>query len=106
MNSLRGVDPTLAFYAEQLIAFGAVAGFQPRITSGRRTFAEQKKLYDRFISGHSALPAAPPGRSKHEFGLAVDMTANSLPGLTWLGTVWRSWGLTWGAPSDPVHFEL
>jgi len=106
MNSMRGVDPVLAFYAEQLIAWAASVGLGPQLTSGRRSGSEQKKLYERYISGHSALPAAPPGKSKHEFGLAVDIIANSMPALNLMGTVWRAWGLTWGGARDPVHFEL
>jgi LAS superfamily LD-carboxypeptidase LdcB len=106
MNSLRGVDGWLQFYAEELIAWAASVGFQPRVTSGRRSHALQKKLYEAYRSGRSALPAAPPGKSKHEFGLAVDMIANSPQALESMGKVWQSWGLTWGGKRDPVHFEL
>ena len=103
---MKGVDPRLQFYAEQLIAWAALAGLGPRLTGGRRSYAEQKKLYARYRAGRSALPAAPPGKSLHEYGLAVDIIANSPQALNTLGNVWRSWGLTWRAPSDPVHFEL
>lgn len=103
---MRGVEPLLAYYCEQLIALAAHYGVQLRVTSTVRTRAAQRKLYQNYISGRSALPAAPPGKSKHEYGQAVDMVANSSAGLNWAGQVWRSSGLTWGGSVDPVHFEL
>jgi hypothetical protein len=103
---MRGVEPVLQFYAEHLIAYANALGLGARLTSGRRSRAEQARLYQRYISGLSALPAAPPGTSKHEYGQAVDITANSLDGLNWMGKVWRAWGGTWGGSSDPVHFEI
>lgn len=103
---MRGVDPVLAYYVEQLIALANYYGVQLRVTSARRSRAQQTKLYRAYISGQSALPAAPPGKSKHEYGLAVDMTAPFLEELNWAGQVWRSSGLTWGGSTDPVHFEL
>lgn len=113
MNSMRGVHPTLAFYAEYLIDWATPLG--ARLTSGKRSHAEQKRLYETYVkrqalfeSGRGArpLPAAPPGKSMHEYGLAVDITANSLTSLNSMGSVWRAWGLTWGGAADPVHFEL
>jgi LAS superfamily LD-carboxypeptidase LdcB len=106
VNSLPGVDGRLQYFVEYLVAWAARAGLGPRITSGRRTAAQQKKLYAAYVSGRSALPAAPPGKSKHEYGLAVDITANSRAALNLMGAAWRSWGLTWGGDIDPVHFEL
>jgi LAS superfamily LD-carboxypeptidase LdcB len=103
---MRGVHPLLAYYAEQLIALAALHGVQLRVTSTVRSRAQQTKLFRAYISGRSALPAAPPGKSKHEYGLAVDMTAPFLEQLNWAGQVWRSSGLTWGGSVDPVHFEL
>ena len=43
-----------------------------RITSGVRTYAKQAQLYADFKAGRGGL-AAPPGRSRHEFGRAVDI---------------------------------
>jgi hypothetical protein len=103
---MRGVNPLLAFYCEQLIALAAHYGVQLRVTSTVRSRAQQTKLYSAYISGRSVLPAAPPGKSKHEYGLAVDMIAGSWEHLSWVGQVWKSWGLTWGGTVDPVHFEL
>lgn len=79
-------------------------GLHPRITSTVRTHADQARLYRAWLArGKTGLPAAPPGRSNHQLGLAFDMVADNLPGL---GALWESWGGKWGGRfNDPVHFE-
>lgn len=45
-----------------------------RIGSGYRTLAQQKALYDKDVAEHGgyATKTAPPGRSMHEYGFALD----------------------------------
>lgn len=72
------------------------------VTSGYRSFAEQVALYAR--RSRSPYPVAPPGRSMHERGLAVDVPSSFVPTL--LGVA-RAAGLCRPYPkSDPVHFEI
>ncbi|HEX2039674.1 MAG TPA: M15 family metallopeptidase [Acidimicrobiales bacterium] len=72
------------------------------ITSGFRSSAEQATLYAR--RAMLPYPVAPPGRSMHERGLAVDVPTAFLPTLL---PVARAAGLCRPYPvSDPVHFEL
>ena len=52
-------------------------GYSPQVTSGRRSTREQARLYQLYIAGRSRLPAAPPGRSAHEYGLAIDVWAGN-----------------------------
>lgn len=109
MNSTRGLVAALQYPAEQLVALAAAYGFSPRITSTLRTSAEQSKLYQEYLQklsrGIPTLPAAPPGTSAHERGLAFDMVTNSAASLAWCGAVWNSWGGSWH-PSDVVHFGV
>ena len=78
-------------------------GFQVRITSGYRTYAQQAKLYRDYINGVSHYPANKPGSSSHEKGLALDIlsTNNSL-----LVTLLTNIGLVWAGPNDPIHFQI
>lgn len=79
------------------------------VTSTRRSYAEQKALYDKFLRGESAYPASPPGVGSHEFGWAFDMVVTPMDYLADLGDLWESWGGTWGGNwrnADPIHFEL
>ena len=41
------------------------------VTWGFRTFLEQQKLYDIYLKGGPL--AAPPGKSAHNYGLAIDI---------------------------------
>lgn len=52
-------------------------GFEPTVTSGLRTYGEQTRLYMAYLAGRSRLPAAPPGRSAHNYGLAIDVWAGN-----------------------------
>lgn len=88
------------------------------ITSGKRSRAEQEKLYNQNKKN------AKPGTSKHELGLAIDINLYSTFTLkhvrksdtkaTWEATgvpaIAKRFGLKWGgefrAYHDPVHFEI
>lgn len=101
-----GLVPALRPAANALFKVASDAGYRPRVTSVRRSLAEQTVLWNRYQRGESDLPAAPPGTSQHEHGLAFDMVVvNNYRSREQaaLGALWRSWGGRW-EPSDPVHF--
>lgn len=79
------------------------------ITSTRRSLAQQKRLYDRFLAGLSKFPALPPGRSRHEFGLAIDIVFHPEPGgeitLEEIARLAAIQGFRWAGPGDSVHFD-
>jgi LAS superfamily LD-carboxypeptidase LdcB len=110
MSSLSGLHPLLVPWAQQLVRFGQELGLNPIVTSVRRSYASQRRLYDlrqRTLAGTlrpgekpQRYPVAKPGTSDHEFGLAWDMVSDDNARL---GAIWRSWGGQW-SPSDSVHF--
>lgn len=75
-----------------------------RVTSAYRSRAEQTRLYRRFLAGLSKYPVAPPGRSKHEQGRALDIVARG-DVLRRLGAMWQQAGGRWGGERDPIHFD-
>jgi peptidoglycan LD-endopeptidase CwlK len=98
---IEGLDPRLLPWARALLARAE----RPLvITSVRRSWTRQARLYRLFLAGGNPLPVAPPGSSMHEHGLAWDMWGPSEE-LRRLGGIWRSWGGIWGGDVDPVHFE-
>lgn len=103
--SLDALIPEFQPYARDLVDAAGAAGLQPRITSTRRTYADQKRLYDRYLAGLSPYPAAPPGHSAHEYGYALDMIVSPMSALADVGDYWQQRGGIWGAARDPVHFE-
>jgi len=106
VNEFVGLDPTLAEAAASLVAEASHAGLQPRISSGYRSYAQQSRLYRRYLRGQSRFPALPPGSSAHEYGEAFDLIVLPEVYLADVGALWTSWGGAWGGQSDPVHFEL
>lgn len=102
MSLFRGLVPELIPYAEYLYKAAMVAGLHPRITSVRRTAQQQAVLYERYLQGRALFPALPPGRSKHQYGLAFDLVCDDAAAL---GGLWRQMGGRWFA-SDAVHFEV
>jgi D-alanyl-D-alanine carboxypeptidase-like protein/putative Flp pilus-assembly TadE/G-like protein len=72
------------------------------IASGFRSRAQQEGLWERRAS--NPYPVAPPGSSKHERGLAVDVPRHFVDDLL---AVAGEAGLCQPLPeSDPVHFEV
>lgn len=101
--NLSNVHPTLKTIARNLPRVAAAQGFQIRITSGYRSYATQKKLYQDYISGRALYPANPPGQSAHEKGRAIDVLSTNVEALA---SLLQSVGLVWAGPEDPIHFEL
>lgn len=103
-TSLSGLEPWLRPYADWLLSAAPYAGARSyRVTSVRRSRAQQQALYNNWLAGRSTFPAAPPGRSKHEFGLAFDMVTEPFSALHTLGAWWTQLGGEW-SKSDPIHF--
>ena len=99
-GNTSGLDPELL---KRLMAASEVYGKPLTITSGFRTSAKQKELYDDYKAGKSPFPAAPPGSSKHEKGMAVDIAEHKdLAAVAAL----RSQGLMQTVSGDPPHFEI
>ena len=84
-------------------------GYAVTVTRGRSSRATQKRLYRNFLAGKSKYPAAPPGHSLHERGLAFDMLVSPEAGQRLAGEAWERLGGRWGgrfsSPPDPIHFE-
>lgn len=103
-GTFRGLQPFLQPWAEWLLS---QAGPNAHVTSVRRSRKQQTLLYRRYLAGLSQFPAAPPGTSKHERGLAFDIYSSDSRVLERLGKLWESVGGTWGGRfRDPIHFEV
>lgn len=94
-----GLNPQLR---NALARAEALLGRSIPITSGFRSLEQQQRLYDQRKS--NPYPVAKPGSSKHEQGLAIDVSLSFVPTLAAIGP---QVGLCQPvAKSDPVHFEL
>ncbi len=89
-----------------------------RITSGYRTMKEQEALYAKGRNGNKEkrVTDAPPGKSYHNYGLAVDLVEMKNHQPNWdfdmgqLLPLCGKYGIVWGGTfkniKDKPHFEL
>jgi hypothetical protein len=104
--SISQLIPELRDFATDLVRAAGAAGLQPRITSTRRSRAEQTRLYRRYQQGLNPYPVAPPGTSSHEFGFAFDLVVSPMDAIVDVGAYWEAQGGVWGGRfNDPIHFE-
>lgn len=98
---VSGIHPE---FKARLEAWNREMGGRFNISRGYRTMAQQARLYDRWIRKvpGQAL-AAPPGRSMHNFGLAVDL----IPATTTAAqrAAGAKYGLRWPMSFEPWHVE-
>jgi D-alanyl-D-alanine carboxypeptidase-like protein len=88
----------------RLEALAARKGMRFHITSGLRTIAEQQRLWDNRAS--NPFPVARPGTSRHQSGLAADVTIGGRPIQDVIGAgELRAAGLN-PLAGDAVHVEL
>lgn len=111
MADLRSLQPWLQPWARWIFDYGKSINPKLVVTSARRDLWKQTQLYNDWISGKSAIPAAPPGRSRHQFGEAFDMASIGVDpfedwSLPWLGYWWQYYGGLYGGTKDPVHFGV
>ncbi len=95
--------PYLQKSAADALARATAAGGTIIINSALRSTVQQYVLYKWFTTGrctHVVSLAAPPGRSNHESGLAVDVGNYG----TWRSRL-QSQSFSWLGGSDPVHFD-
>lgn len=94
---------------ERLLKYAKSEGYEARVTSGRRSCAEQNALYasGRTVGGR-IVTGAPGCRSWHTWGRAVDLYIPGWPQEAYakLGAFWQRLGGRWGGDfGDPGHFE-
>ncbi len=103
--SRAAVDADFADVLLEWADFLGEAGIQITLTSGYRGLQEQRRLFARL--GRRGL-AAQPGRSYHNYGLALDFLTTPRAAQAQAGRLAESLGLRWGGrfhPPDPVHID-
>jgi peptidoglycan L-alanyl-D-glutamate endopeptidase CwlK len=109
VNGLGSLNYELQPYATGMLQIAMQLSRRAYLASAKRSRSSQAQLYRNYRAGRSRFPAAAPGTSKHERGLAFDLGGLSARQLAHLGRVWRSWGGRWGGSfrrRDPIHFEV
>jgi hypothetical protein len=98
--TLDGLNPSLLDNFKAMAEdYGEKTGNKITVNSGYRSTAQQSALYKKDPS-----LAAKPGRSLHEFGLALDINSKDLNELDSLGLM-RKYGFTRPVGGEPWHTE-
>ena len=88
-----------------MLAAARQAGIDPgNIISGYRSNANQTEIYARTHQGRDQ-PAAPPGDSMHNFGLATDINSPDIQKLRAFANAHPEYGI-YPLPGDTPHFQL
>lgn len=98
-------DAAAAF--ERMAAEARAAGRTLRVTSGWRSYQQQRFLWRRYRDGRGPK-AAWPGRSNHNRGLAVDLAVGrdlESPTYEWLAGNACRFGFRRTVASEPWHWE-
>lgn len=104
MPSTSGLAPGMPERLRMLLDTLRGLGYRATYTSGYRSISKQRALYDAWIKrGKRGLPAAPPGSSSHNYGLAVDVSSDAPDQV--LKFAADVAGLVWFGPKDRVHFD-
>lgn len=104
LGRLAGLNPSVRSYAEYTLRVASLYGLRPVVTSGYRSFAKQAELRERFEAGLSKWPAARPGESAHNFGLAWDSWVPDEQMPLWVALrEWLGWQVLRG---DEIHAQV
>lgn len=129
LPALYNLNRTVLYAAEKLIERCYERGVDIRITWGFRSLGQQQQMYDQGrttaskAKGESIVTNAKPGRSNHNYGLAIDFVLikggydmkadNDHDGIAdWIEVVTQAkllgfkWGGDWQSFKDYPHFEM
>lgn len=100
---------TIGAYAA-LVAAAAKDGIQVTLNSGFRSYPEQKHLHEGFVRGLPGFnTAAKPGFSKHQNGIAFDLSVaggDGNPTYEWLKRHATTFGFVRTVSREPWHWEF
>ena len=99
-ESVKALNPILLSNLKALAAeYYDIYGEKIQINSAYRSFEEQQKLKEKY-----GKLAAAPGKSMHNFGLAVDMNTNNVNKAISAG-LFEKYGFTRPVPGETWHVE-
>lgn len=121
-TSLRELEPQYIAPMQRFIRLLQALGYRVQVNSVRRDIQKQAEMYAAYLAGDPRYKhgVAPPGRSPHNLGIAVDMniyrTSRTPPALERFdpyelaGAIWsKLLGFRWGGvfhPRDEIHFDF
>lgn len=98
--NMSGLNPGVqSSFSGMLSEYRAKGGGVTTVTSGFRSTAEQARLYAK-----DPTKAAPPGRSAHEKGLAIDVSSSDANKMSSMGLL-SKYGFARPVKNEPWHLQ-
>jgi len=109
-RSPTGMNPNFASALENLIAAASEAGHDVTINSGYRSPERQAELFADAVRKYGSEAAArrwvaPPGKSRHNHGIAADLGYGSDEARDWVHANAEKYGLNFRMDWEPWHIE-
>lgn len=101
---LQGLNDQVRAAAQWCLDVADYYGVPVTVTSGYRSWEQQRKLYADYVEGRSRWPANRPGDSAHNYGLAFDSTVPDWA-QAWWTQVRRYVGFE-VLPNDIIHAQV
>ena len=107
MSWWDGLDAT---FSERMQQFVAASGGKLSIVSGYRSVEEQQYLWDQALAKYGSedearMWVAPPGKSNHGRGIAVDLGFETDDAMDWAHANAARFGLEFPMEWEPWHIE-
>ena len=75
-NEIKKLRPAFQQKLQKLWEYAKSKGWSISLTSGYRSIEQQRILYNQKLAGKKKCAVAAPGKSRHNFGCAVDIRIN------------------------------
>lgn len=101
-QELEKLSPELLGHYNTLRAQAAAAGHEMKLNSGWRSFPNQQELWD---ENPNPSEVAPPGRSNHQNGIAIDINTGSFQSAMYTWMVANAPALGWVRTVSGEHWH-
>ena len=109
-NEIKKLRPAFQQKLQKLWEYAKSKGWKITLTSGYRSKKQQTKLYNLKLAGKKKCAVAKPGKSRHNFGCAVDIRINGKSSgseLLELGRYAKTIGVEQGLSfGEQWHFQV
>jgi LAS superfamily LD-carboxypeptidase LdcB len=110
LKKIKELDPLMQQKVIKLYELCKEQGYYFNISSGKRTYQQQKELYDKYAHIYGTDKTGIPGNSEHELGVAIDIkigeTLSYSPKYDEIARIWKTLGGYWGKDDIDEYWHL
>lgn len=108
-DTFTGLQAPFVLAVDKMIS-DMPAELSVKINSGYRSYEKQKEIFDQAVKKHGSVAAArkwaaPPGKSRHNLGNAIDLQYGSDAARAWVHANSKRYGLQFPLSNESWHIE-